>query len=129
MSNSCCYLWFPAGDQTAEWWCSYRTVSRVCCCGQPGYVLHPTQEGGGQAGEDKHGGYSNNVLEERNKWGNRRREKNRNGKSDMESRGELEVRHLWYGFVCCGMFVVKCIEPEEDYQESYGSIEDNDSRS
>jgi len=95
MNDSCRYLRLPAGNETAQWRCSYRTVSRMGCGGQLGNVLLPTQEGGGQAGEDKHGGHSNNVLQERDKWGNRRGEENRSGKSDVENRGELEVGHLW----------------------------------
>jgi len=99
------------------------------CGGQPSNVLLPTQEGGGQAGEDKHGGHSNNVLEERNKGGNRRGEENRNSKSDVKDRGELEVGHLWGRFIVCGMFEVESIEPEKDDEDPYSSIENKHSRS
>ena len=96
--------------------------------GKPGYVLLPTQQGGGQVGEDKHGGDGDNVLEERNQWSSGRRYKGWKCKGDVKSWGELEEGNLCKRVPGDDTGEVESIAPEEDDKEEHRYIENNDGR-
>lgn len=94
--------------------------------GKPGYVLLPAQQGGGQVGEDKHGGYGDNVLEERNQWSSGRRYKGWECKGDVKGWGELEEDDLCKSVPGDDTGEVESIAPEEDGEEEHSYVEHND---